>query len=256
MFFSKKMLVAACLLAALQGGAQRFPEHSTAPQTLNKGNAILVNFALGTHLPKRDLAKRFGQDGNLGMGLEWMSEGYNFIIGVSGSYLFGQKVNEDPLAILRTPEGDIIANDQTLASVFLRQRGFYIGGHLGRLFSIASDRSGIRITAGAGMLSHKIRLQDDNRSVPMLSGDYIKGFDRLTRGFTLHQFIGWQHLAKNRRANWFVGIDMMQGFTRNVRSWDYNDMRRHDESRRDFRFGMVIGWTLPFYLGEGTEIEY
>lgn len=185
-----------------------------------------------------------------------MSEDFNFIMGASGSYMFGQNVKEDPLAILRTPEGDIIANDQTLASVFLRQRGFYFGGHVGRLFPVASDRSGIRFTLGAGLMSHQIRLQDDNRSVPILSGEYIKGFDRMCRGLALHQFIGWQHLAKNRRANWFIGLDLMQGFTRNVRAWDYNDMRRHDESRRDFRYGIVVGWTLPFYLGQGDEIEY
>lgn len=80
----------------------------------------------------------------------------------------------------RTPEGDIIGNDRLLASVVLRKRGYYFGGLVGKLFTFNEKRSGIRLTLGAGLLRHWIRIQDDNSSVPELTGDYKKGYDRLT----------------------------------------------------------------------------
>jgi hypothetical protein len=160
------------------------------------------------------------------------------------------------LAILRTPEGDIIGSDQAVADVALRERGYYIGGMLGKLFTFGEKRSGIRLTLGAGMLQHWIRLQDNSSSVAQITGAYRKGYDRRTGGLMLQQFIGWQHLSANRRANWFIGLEFNQGFTNSLRSWDFTEMRKLDEKRTDLRFGIRVGWTLPFYLSGAEEIYY
>jgi hypothetical protein len=235
--------------------AQKFPEHREAQDAQNKGNALLLHMAVGFHLPGGDLSDRFGNVGSAGGGLEWMTE-KNYIFGAQGAYFFGQQVKEDPLLGLRTPEGDIIGNDRSLATVALRERGWYIGGVVGRLFPVAQARSGIRVTVGAGWLQHKIRLQDDTRSVPQLSGDYIKGYDRLSGGLNLQEFIGWQHLATNRRANWMIGLELGQGFTRSLRSWDFASGRKLDNKRLDLMFGIRAAWTLPFYFGNAEDIYY
>lgn len=247
-----------CLLFALGlsalADAQKFPEHPSA-EPRNTGPAFLFHVNAGAHLPGGDLAKRFGPDASVGGGLELITEN-NFLFGAEGHFLFGQKVKEDPLTLIRTPEGDIIGTDQYIASVFLRERGFYIGGMIGKLFPIGKKRSGLRITAGAGMLRHKIRFQDDTQSVNAISGDYAKGYDRLTGGFALNQFIGWQHLAANRRANWFIGLEFNQGFTKSLRDWDFSEMRKLEGSRTDLRFGIRAAWTLPFYVGNAEKIYY
>ena len=234
--------------------AQKFPEHQDL-EPRNLGNALLLHVTFGQHWPGKDLARRFGRDGSFGGGVE-VATNSNWSIGIEGHYLFGSTVKEDPLALLRTPEGDIIGNNQLTADVALHERGYYIGGLAGRLFTFGTRRSGIRLTLGAGMLRHKIRLQDDSQSAGQIAGDYAKGYDRLTGGLALNQFVGWQHLAANRRANWFIGLECNQGFTRSLRDWDFAKMRKLDGRRTDLRFGIRLGWTLPFYFGGAEKIFY
>lgn len=240
-----------CALCALNVFGQK--PLDTEPR--NKGSAILAHLTFGAHKPVGDMAERFGADGNFGSIVEYLTE-KNFLFGIEGYYLFGNKVNEDPLAILRTPEGGIIGNDRTIASVALRERGFYVGGEVGKLFTFNEKRAGIRLTFGAGYLRHWIRIQDDNSSVTQLTGDYKKGYDRQTGGLALNQFVGWQHLAANRRSNWLIGLEFNEGFTNTLRDWDFNDMKKLDESRLDLRIGLRVAWTLPFYQGKSEDIFY
>jgi hypothetical protein len=221
----------------------------------NKGNGILLHLGLGAHLPGADLDTRFGTSGTLGGGVERISE-RNFFIGLEGHYLFGPTVDEDPLANLRTAEGYIIGNDRSLASVVLRQRGWYAGATLGKLFTLGKSRSGLRISLGGGWLQHKIRIQDDTQSVTQLTGDYKKGYDRLTAGPALQQFIGWQQLGAKRRNNFMIGLEFNQGFTNTRREWDFELGRKLDQQRLDLRFGIRASWTIPFYTGNAETIYY
>ncbi len=229
------------------------PEYDEAN---NKGGALLFNFNFGAHLPAADMAKRFNEDMSVGGGLEYITAN-NFIWGAQGHYFFGTKVNDDPLAGIRTPEGGIIGVDQSLASVILRERGFFIGANLGKLLIFnEKKRSGLRLSGGVGWMQHKIRLQDDGQTVPLLTGAYRKGYDRLTGGPTLTEFIGWQHLGANRRSNWFVGFDMLQGFTHTLRDWDFAAQQKLTGIRLDLRFGIRMGWVLPFYKQAAEQIYY
>ncbi len=251
----KKISLIIAVSCALSVAAQKFREHPEVDEDRNKGKAILTHITFGIHLPAGDMADRFGRDLNVGGAVEYLTTN-NFLFGVEGHYIFGTNVKEDPLEILRTPEGDIIGSDLTVASVVLRERGFYLGGMVGKLFTFKEKRAGIRLTLGAGVLRHHIRVQDDNGSVTQITGEYAKGYDRLTGGFALNQFIGWQQLAGNRRSNWIAGFEFNQGFTKSLRDWDFNDMRKLDGSRLDLRFGVRLAWTLPFYIGEPEKIFY
>lgn len=255
--FKIQLLFAVLSLCAGRAAAQNFPEHPEPGEPRNKGKAILLHLSGGYQWPGGDLADRFGANGALGGGLEFLTEN-NWILGAEGQFLFSKNVGEDPLAILRTPEGDIIGNQRTPASVVLRERGWYAGGLVGRLFTFGREgsRTGLRVSLGAGWLRHKIRIQDDDRSVTQLTGDYRKGYDRLTAGLALNQFIGWQNLAPDRRSNWMIGFEFNQGFTKTRRDWDFAEMRKLDGNRLDLRFGLRATWTLPFYVGNAREIYY
>ena len=244
-----------CVLCTRQVAAQKFREHPATQQTNGKSRAILANLLFGYHLPGGDLADRFGPAFSAGLGSELLTKN-NFIVGVEGHFFYGNEVKEDPLAILRTPEGDIIGSDRLLASVVLRQRGLYAGALVGKLFTFSDKRSGIRFTLGAGWMTHKIRIQDDNSSVTQLTGDYKKGYDRLTAGIGTQQFIGWQHLSADKRANWMAGFEFSQGFTGTRRDWDFTERRKLDGNRLDLRYGIRVAWTLPFYVGNSKEIFY
>lgn len=250
-------VLVACMLCVFEASAQKFREHPEHVEEAvrNTGSAILGNLLFGVHLPGGDMADRFEADGDFGGAVEYLTAN-NFIFGVEGHYFFGPKVKEDPLAILRTPEGDIIGNDRLVASVVLRERGWYGGAKVGKLFAFNGKRSGIRLTLGAGMMRHKIRLQDDNNSVTQITGDYKKGYDRLTGGLALNQFLGWQHLSANRRSNWMAGFEFIEGFTKSLRDWDFTERRKLDGNRLDLRLGIRVAWTLPFYQGKADEIFY
>ncbi len=227
---------------------------------LNKGNGILLNFTFSGQLSGADLAQRFGPSLSVGSGADWLTEKQNFLFGLEGYYFFGEEVKQDVLALLRTPEGEIIGNDRSYADIQLRQRGFYLGALVGKLFSISAKnpRAGLRAALGAGLLQHKIRIQDDPfRAVPQLTGDYKKGYDRLSNGLALRQQVGYQVLSTDRRVNFYIGLECTQGFTRSRRDFNF-DTRSQDTTRRlDLQYGVRLAWVLPFYVGKTAgEIYY
>ncbi len=233
------------------------PRASQAPANTDKALLLHITYAFQT--PGGDLKDRYGYNFDVGGGLEWMTAKSNWIFGLDGGYLFGSTVKTDVLAGLRTPEGYIIGNDRAYADIQLRERGFHSTLLVGKLFSLSevNKRSGIRATIGGGFIQHSIRIQDDpSRSVPQLSKEYKKGYDRLTNGVLLTQFIGYQYLGADRRANFFAGIECSQGFTQSRRDFNF-DTRSSDTAKRlDLLFGIRVGWTLPFYLNSNPDSIY
>jgi hypothetical protein len=229
-------------------------------QRLNQGTGFLAGFSYALQWPGGDLADRFGQHFSAGLSTEWQTDKNNWIIGLDGHFIFGNQVRTDVLAGLRTPEGLIYGNDKSPADIQLRQRGFYAGAKLGKLVlsSRQEPRSGLKVSLGVGFLQHKIRIQDDpSRAVPQLSQEYKKGYDRLTNGWALTQFIGYQKLANDRRLNFFFGLESMQAFTAGRRDFNFDTQSADNAARFDLSFGFRVGWVLPFYYGKGQdEISY
>ncbi len=232
-----------------------FTEHQQQIDPRNKGKGILLHLSMGAQLPGGDMADRFGLNGTYGGGLDFILAN-NYFIGFEGHAIFGQEVKEDPLSILRTPEGFIIGNDRGLSRVALRERGMYLGGAIGKLFTFKEERQGLRVSLGAGWLQHRILVQDGEQTLTQLFGDYAKGYDRLVGGLGLNQFIGWQKLGKLKRANFMIGLEFNQGFTQTRRDWDFSSMKKLEGKRLDLRFGIKAAWTLPFYMGNSSEIFY
>lgn len=226
----------------------------------NIGDLIALNFQFGVGLPAGDLGDRFGTTFVLGTGMDYITEKNNLIIGWKGDFHFGNVVDENILGGL-APEGFIFGNSFSEATELRRaQRGIYIGAHIGKIFSFSEKniRSGLRLTLGAGLLQHKIRLQQDpSNFVPQIADEYGEGYDRLTNGLALRQFLGYQILGNNKLVNFTIGLEFIQGFTQNRRSFNFDEMRADTDKRLDLLFGLKIGWTLPFYVGKSTgEIYY
>jgi hypothetical protein len=227
-----------------------FAQQAVNPST-NEGNVLSLDINYGYALPAADMKDRFGNNFDAGLGFELLAES-NWIFGVGGGILFGNKVREDVLENIRTPEGQIIGSNASWAALSLKERGFHAEGRIGKLVPLQPDnkRSGLRLVLGLGLLQHKIRLQDDPQSfVPQVTGDYKKGYDRLSNGLMLSQFIGYQHLAKNKMINCYAGFEFTQGFTQNRRDYDFLTQQASDTSSRfDMLLGFKVGWILPFYI--------
>jgi hypothetical protein len=255
MLMLQKLLLSMIALGCAFPLFAQIPATPPKPDREGKSKAVLAHFTLGGHIPAGDMAKRFGVNGSIGAGTEFITS-QNWIFGLEGAFIFGSKVKEDPLDILRTPTGDIIGNDRVYATVLLQERGLYLGATVGKIVRFGDKREGLRLTFGGGWAQHKIRVFDDSRSVVQLRGDYKKGYDRLTGGPALQQFIGWQHVGYGRDVSWLFGFEFNQAFTNTLRDWDFSLMRKLDANRVDLRFGVRLAWTLPFYTGTAEEIYY
>jgi len=227
-------------------------------QAANEGSGTLINLGYGIQSPGGDLDDRFGMNFSIEGSIDRILPN-NWILGVQGQYLFGSTVHEDVLANLRIEEGLIIGNDRGVADLQLRERGYYAGLRIGRLFGLSANnpRSGIRINIGAGLLTHRIKIQKDPlRTVNQTVADYEKGYDRLTNGLALHQFIGYQVLGLDGGVNFTAGFEFFEGFTQNRRSFDFYSRTIHNESRLDLLMGFRVMLTLPYYSKDAEDIFY
>lgn len=238
------LLLFALMIAVASGNAQ------------NSTGALAVSLTYAGQLSGGDMAEDFTNNLNFGGGLHYMTKN-NWIFGLDINTMFGANLKKDVLANMRTEEGEIINGDQTFAIVFLEGRGFYSGALGGKLINVSKKypNSGIRLTAGVGVLQHKIRIQDRTGGLTQLQGDYLKGYDRLTNGLAFSEFIGYQHVSNNGYINLIAGFELIQGFTKNRRSWDYLEMRRLDEPRLDLLNGFRVGWVLTLGGKSGYDAD-
>jgi hypothetical protein len=56
-------------------------------------------------------------------------------------------------------------------------------------------------------MQHKIKLYDANQKIAAVDKDLKKGYDRLSGGFGLTQFIGYKYISNNRLANCYFGFE-------------------------------------------------
>lgn len=224
---------------------------------INSGNVLTFDFTYGFHLPGGDLNDRFGRSNDVGGAFEFMTADNNWIFGLRGGFLFGKFVDEDVLQDFRTTDGNVIGSTSTYANVVLLERGIYSNIEFGKLIGLVpgNPRSGLRLTVGLGILQHKIRLEEDRASfVPQIVNDYAKGYDRLSNGLAITEFIGYQHMATNRLMNFYAGFEFVQAFTQSRRDWDFVLEKKDETKRKDYLMGFKVGWILPFYLNpKSTE---
>lgn len=220
-------------------------------------NAKLLTLGYTLQFPFGDMADRFGPNNNLGAGF-YFKLSHNFLLGAEANYLFGGGVREDTiLNYLYTASGGLIGIDGYYETVFLFERGTAFWGKFGKIIPIShsNPNSGITLLAGAGFMQHRIKLSSPNKTLPYLLGDYAKGYDRLTNGFALSQFVGYMHLDKRKFVNFTFGLEAMEGFTKNRRDWNFDQMKKDEAQRFDLLLGVKLSWILPFY-GSGEERVY
>ncbi|MFT5832524.1 MAG: hypothetical protein ACI97N_000135 [Cognaticolwellia sp.] len=229
--------------------------YAQVEEVLNSPSGVLVNIHYGGEVPSGILAERFGAGFSIGFSPVYMSK-RQWLFGLDAKFIFAGEVKEDVLANLKTRGGEIIGQDKGFAITSLNQRGYFIGGTFGKIIPLKEDRrSGVRVLASAGFLRHKVRI-DDGGTLPQLNGAYRLGYDRLTYGFGITEFVGYQYLSRNRLINFYAGMEFTQGFTKNRRTVNYDTGLSETGNRQDLLWGFKIGWILPLYDAKSTEIFY
>jgi hypothetical protein len=240
----KKFLIGLiCCLAANTGFAQ------TGSLKDESVNGLLVGFSYAYQVPFADLQKRFGNNGLVGGEVSYKLRN-NFTFGVEGGYMFGRTVKEDKiLDSLRTPEGYLLGYGGYYGGVALFERGYSLAATVGKIIPAfgSNPNSGVYARVGVGFLQHKIRLTDTEQSLVQVTPDYAKGYDRLTNGLMLTQYIGYMNIDPRHRFNFHVGVYAQQGFTQNRRSWNFDERRQDTVKRLDGLIGLRGTWLLPFF---------
>ncbi|MEX2596987.1 MAG: hypothetical protein WEC59_08655 [Salibacteraceae bacterium] len=221
-------------------------------------NFFAISAELGLQVPFGDMADRFGAGGIAGGSIMYKSK-ENWTFEGNFGFLFGQNINEDTiLKPLITEQNFIIGRDGNPADVLLYQRGFVATVRVGKIFPVIgpNPNSGIHLALGAGVMQHKIQIQDAFENIPQIAGEYKKGYDRLTNGFTLSQSIGYQHFSDYRFFNFYIGAEFYEGFTQNRRSLNFDTGLRDDRQRLDVVGSLVIRWYFPIYKRKPKEFYF
>jgi len=201
--------------------------------------------------PGGDLKTRFGLNSNIGGSFLYKHKS-NVFFEINSNFIFGDALEEESRTILdgvTDSEGHIINEHGEFAKVVLSERGFFVGGRLGYIFPVlkGNPNSGIMFSAGGGLLQHKIRIDNDGNNAPQILDDYKKGYDKLTNGFALTEFVGFVYFGKKHLVNFYFGVEFYQAFTQSRRSYDFNLMAPDTQKRKDLLSGIKVGWIIPIY---------
>ena len=217
--------------------------------TAKPPRGILIDVNYGMHLPLADMAEYYKYNFTLGGKVQYLMSN-NFMFGFTGEYQFSDEIGKDVVSNLREPDGSIIDKFGTYSDVSLGQRGFYLGGTVGYLIPVLKNtkRSGIEVRLSGGYLQHWVEIEVIGSEVFALGGDYKKGYDRLTSGFAMSQYIGYRHLDKGGLLNFFGGFDFMEAFTRNRRGYNFDTRQEDNRDKIDILIGFRVGLAIPFYF--------
>jgi hypothetical protein len=216
----------------------------------------MFSFHVGSHLPAGDIASRYGFNMGVG-GSYWFKTSSNWLLAADFTFLFGNKFKEDSiLSGLTDRDGYLITTYGEQMFPSISERGFYTGLRVGKLFPVIgpNPNSGLVISASAGLLQYKSFFRLEESSIPIIMDDYVKMLDYLTNGFALNQFIGYLHLDSEQPINFYVGFEFHQAWTMCRRDWLYNLQGPDNKLRRDFLFGIRLGWIFP--VGKKTTGTY
>ncbi|GIV26809.1 MAG: hypothetical protein KatS3mg027_0623 [Bacteroidia bacterium] len=209
-------------------------------------------FHASFQIPYGDLSKRFGNNMSVGGSTIYKLKS-NYLFAIDGNYFFSKNVKEDVMSQLKTstPSGEsfVIDNEGFPADLRITERGWNLTLNFGKIFYIGGNNKnrGIHYQIGLGYLQHKIKLYDAQQKIAAIKGDRIKGYDRLSIGGCVYNYLGYTYLSSNRFVNFTIGLEFYYAITQNVRYYDYATASIDTKIRHDMLAGIKFGWILPVY---------
>ena len=201
-----------------------------------------------------DLKKEFGNFMAVGAGVHVKTKS-NWLLGFTFNYQFSGKVRQDVVdemfQYIMSPGTAYFISSSGLATenVSVDYRGLNFILTAGKIIPVVKrfQNSGILLKVGLGVNQHYIFIKNPDNEVLQLNEDYRKGYDRLTLGYSLYEFIGYQHMTKKNLLCFFGGIEFQQTFSHRQRVWDFSLMKKDDRHFFEGLIGLKIGWIIPLY---------
>lgn len=208
--------------------------------------------------PAGDMAKRFGNDYRVGPSLLYKLKS-NWVFGVKSDFIFGGKIKEDSFLVNMLDEyGQMLNSSGSRINLRITELGYIIGLQGGKIFNVSkkSSDNGILWLTTLGFIQHKINIFERDNSIPQIRGDYRKGYDRLTNGLLLEQYIGYTYFANDGLLNFHIGLDIAAGFTKGRRDYLYDVMRPDNQQRIDLLVGVRAGIYVPIFKRKSEEFYF
>ena len=214
----------------------------------------------GGNFPSGDLNDRYGYLNHIGV-MAGYKTAKQLYLGLDANFMFGNNVKMTGLFDhLVDSQGNITDINGDIAIVLVMPRGFNTNLSIGGLWPVwgSNKNSGIFVHGGAGFLLHHMRIETQNQVIPQLELDYKKGYDRLTTGINIHQFIGYSFMADGGFYNFYGGLYAQEGFTKNRRTifFDQPTTPVTTDLRLDLQFGFRLGWFIPIYKRKPKDFYY
>lgn len=221
-------------------------------------NGVLFNVNGAYDMPGADMAKRFGNSFRIGPAILYKTK-TNWMFGAKMDFIFGNKITQDSFLINITDKyGSFLNQDGVRTGVKTYERGYLVGIQGGRIFNTSKKNAdnGILVLTSVGFMQHKINIFDKNKTIPQLRNAYKKGYDRLSNGIFIEQYIGYTYFANNALVNFNIGLDIAAGFTKGRRDYLYDVMRPDNKQRVDILFGIRAGWYIPVFKRKSEELFF
>lgn len=219
---------------------------------------VVLGFNGSFDMPAADMAERFGPSYRIGGTVMYKFKS-NWIGGPKFDFILGSLLREDSLlSNLMDDNGAIINQTGQRVGVNIWERGYIAGLQVGKIINISkkSADNGILVMTGAGFMQHKIAIRDRDENITSLLNGYVKGYDRLTNGWYLEQYVGYNYFGKNAMVNFHIGVNVLAGFTAGRREWLYDVNRPGTDSRTDILFGIRGGWYIPLFKRQSEDIFF
>lgn len=211
------------------------------------------------NIPGGDMSERFGNNSGVGGGFLLKTKS-NWLFGFDGNYLYGNNIKNSNSVLERisTNLGFLIDGDGLYAEMYMYESGFLTSLKFGKLFPVfgSNKNSGLFFISSIGMLEHKIRFEHKDNIIPQLSDDYVRGYDHLTNGVSVSEFIGYMQLSGRKNVNFFVGFEFTQAWTKCQRKYDFSLMKEYDEKNFDLLSSFKIGWIIPIKFKSEQKFYY
>lgn len=247
-----------CLISSLQLFAQNDNENEKTKPVVLASKTWNLDVIGAVDFPMADMAKRFGISYRIGVGIKYKTQ-RNWIYGGKFEFITGNQMNDDSLLYnVRTEQGGIIGQNGDLLNVGLFLRGYMAGIQVGKIFPFwqVNPNSGPMTLASVGFMQYKINMFDRDNSFPQLRDEYKKGYDRLTNGVYIEDFIGYNYFAKNKMINFYAGFNFVWGFTEGRRAYLLDLARPDTGNRNDILVGFKFGWVMPIYKKNTEDTFY
>lgn len=204
------------------------------------------------------MADNYGFNSQIGLDFSWKFAN-QFYASIGAQALVSDDIRDTVLMQNILTGGLLVTNNGLLSDIRLVQAGFVIPISVGRLFTLPifpNPNTGFFVEVGGQYMQHWINITPTDEEVAPISGEYAKGYDRLTGGFGIREAFGFRYIGNSGYVNFSVGLEFSQNFTNGLRTIQYDTGLPGKQGRRDYFSGFYVSWIFPLLERAPSKVYY